>query len=232
MNCTLNKLVVRVNTNRWSSTGGLWFVNTRYLLMETLCFSRIRVLVDPLDIRQISENRCPRQDGEYVCMCMCVCAIVRSSIRATIGSTITRVHFTIPRFHDSSRIAVDISVWGGERIFSSSRCRGYDGRATMYEGVLKRARTRSELAAHRGWFSSSAGYRLPCTQCHIVGTRGADTTPAFTETLHGVAKPAGHGERRCQGACHRSIRLWSRDIHWPRNSIGICGGGGLIDLSN
>lgn len=172
------------------------------------------------------------QTGWYVCMCMCVCAIVRSSIRATIGSTITRVHFTIPRFHDSSRIAVDISVWGGGRIFSSSRCRGYDGRATMYEGVLKRARTRSELAAHRGWFSSSAGYRLPCTQCHIVGTRGADTTPAFTETLHGVAKPAGHGERRCQGACHRSIRLWSRDIHWPRNSIGICGGGGLIDLSN
>lgn len=70
------------------------------------------------------ENRCfvpSRQDDMCVYVYVCVCAVVRSSIRATIRSTITRVHFTIPRFHDSSRIAVDISVWGGGRIFSSSR---------------------------------------------------------------------------------------------------------------
>lgn len=139
------------------------------------------------------------------------------------------------RFHDSTILVALLLIFLFEEEGGYSRRlapRGYDGRATMYEGVLKRARTRLELAALRGWFSSSAGYRLPCTQCHIVGTRGADTTPASTETLHGVAKPACHAERRCQGACHRSIRLWSRDIHWPRNSIGICGGGDLTDLSN
>lgn len=76
-------------------------------------FDQIRVLVDPLDIGQIPENRCfvpSRQDDMCVYVYVCVCAVVRSSIRATIRSTITRVHFTIPRFHDSSRIAVDISV--------------------------------------------------------------------------------------------------------------------------
>lgn len=192
-------------------------------------------MVDPLDIGQIPENRCfvPSRQDVCVCLCVCVCVcVVRSSIRATIRSTITRVHFTIPRFY--SRIAVDISVRGGGRMFPSSRTsRIHDGRGTTYEGVLKRARTRLELAALRGWFSSSAGYRLPCTQCHIVGTRGADTTPASTETLHGVAKPA------CQRRTPLPGRMPSFDSimverywHWPRNSIGICGGGDLTDLSN
>lgn len=97
-----------------------------------------------------------------------------------------------------------------------------------YEGLLKRARTLLELAA---FFEAGFPLRLAidchAPKCHIAGTRGADTTPASTETLHGVATPAGHGERRCQGACHRSIRLWSRGIRWPRNSIGICGGRGF-----
>ena len=195
-------------------------------------------MVDPLDIRQIPENRCfvpSRQDGLCVsmCVCMCVCCSIVDQGNNPIHDHPSSLHdSTIPRFY--SRIAVDISVRGGGRMFPSSRSsRIHDGRGTTYEGVLKRARTRLELAAPRGWFSSSAGYRLPCTQCHIVGTRGADTTPASTETLHGVAKPA------CQRRTPLPGRMPSFDSimverywHWPRNSIGIYGGGDLTDLSN
>ena len=100
----------------------------------------------------------------------------------------------------------DDGVWASRTLGWNQETR-LDARST---------RTRSTSSSSSRLVSSSAGCRLSCTQCHSIGTRVAGITLASTETLHGVATPAGHGERRAVAKAHAAARFRFTEIYRRR----------------